>query len=394
MQQRQDTRGRERGTSTVRITGLKAVELRDWGGQSLVKVETDAGVFGVGEAGTAGPVAREHLRLIAPIVVGRDPLDVEMLFDEMADLMHPYRSSMPTVSGVDIALWDLAGRILGRPVSGLLAGRFRDVVRLYYTGSPDDPLHAASVRRWAKQATRHADGYSAFKCDITSCIPDAARRFRVARVAQSLDRRDLEALRRGFANIRDAIGDEADLVVHCHNELDLASARGLAEAVVEARPLWIEDALPLWYSESWKSLHAASPVPLATGEKLESAREFLPFLVNGALDAIHPDLCFAGGITGTRRIAELAGLFYLPVVTHCVGSAVQVAASAHFGAMTRNFLMSETRIYANPVVRSMVAEDLVVKDGHLAVPGGPGLGVTLVPEVVNAARAAGEPAWD
>jgi L-alanine-DL-glutamate epimerase-like enolase superfamily enzyme len=382
------------GTSDARISGLKAVELRDWGGQSLVKVETDSGVFGVGEAGAPGPVVRDHLRLIAPLVVGRDPLDVEALFDEMADLMHPYRSSMPTVSGVDIALWDLAGKLLGRPVSRLLTGRFRDTVRLYYTGSPDDPSSRSSVGRWAEEATGHPDGYRTFKCDITPCLPDAGRRFRVARVSQSLDGRDLQALSAGFGAIREALGAEADLVVHCHNELDLASARGLATAVADLRPLWIEDALPLWYSEAWKTLHAVSPVPLATGEKLESPREFLPFLVNGALDAIHPDLCFAGGFTGTRRIAALAELFYLPVVTHCVGSAVQVAASAHFGAMSRNFRMSETRIYANPAVRRMVEEGFSVREGALAVPDGPGLGITLVPSVIDEARVPGEPRWE
>jgi L-alanine-DL-glutamate epimerase-like enolase superfamily enzyme len=182
--------------------------------------------------------------------------------------------------------------------------------------------------------------------------------------------------------------------VHCHGELQLRAALALARAVEGMRPLWLEDALPVWYSEAWKSLHEASSVPLATGEKLETAREYLPFFTAGALAAIHPDLCFAGGITGCRRIAALADLYYLPVVTHCVGSAVQVIASAHFGASTRGFLMSETRIYANPVVRAMVEETIETGGGTLAVPSRPGLGITLVPEVINANRVAGEPAWE
>jgi L-alanine-DL-glutamate epimerase-like enolase superfamily enzyme len=174
----------------------------------------------------------------------------------------------------------------------------------------------------------------------------------------------------------------------------LPTALGLAQAVEPSHPLWLEDALPVWYSDSWEALKQASPVRIITGEKLELLREFLPFLVNVDVDAIHPDLVFAGGLTGCRKIADLAEIFYLPVATHNVGSLVQSMATAHFGASTRNFVVSETRLSQNPLLEEMSEEGINVVDGKLAVPTGPGLGITLLPEVLQANRMEGEPYWD
>ena len=170
------------------------------------------------------------------------------------------------------------------------------------------------------------------------------------------------------------MGDETDFIVHCHNEWDLATAIGLARAVASSNPLWVEDALPVWYSDSWKALKQASPVRIITGEKLELPREFLPFLMNEALDAIHPDLVFAGGLTGCRKIADLAEMFYIPIATHNVGSLVQNMATAHFGASVRNFVITETRISQNMLIDEMAEEKVQVADGKLAVPDGAGAG--------------------
>jgi L-alanine-DL-glutamate epimerase-like enolase superfamily enzyme len=114
----------------VRITGLKAIQLKGHS-QSLIKVDTDAGLYGVGEAGASGPMARAYLRHMEPVLLGQDPLEIEKLFSRMVSLTHPYMAHIPTISGVDIALWDLAGKILDRPVSALLAGRFREEIPLY-----------------------------------------------------------------------------------------------------------------------------------------------------------------------------------------------------------------------------------------------------------------------
>ena len=139
----------------VRITAVKAMELRHSAGQSLVKIETDAGICGYGEAGAPGPTARAHIREMEPSLIGADPLEIDRLFNLMVSRMHTYRAHIPTVSGVDIALWDLAGKILDRPVCELLGGKYRDAITLYYTEGPQDPSDLGCCRDWAAQVEAH-----------------------------------------------------------------------------------------------------------------------------------------------------------------------------------------------------------------------------------------------
>ena len=381
----------------VRITGVKAMQLKDQGGQSLVKVETDAGIYGIGEAGASGPMVRAHLRQLDRLIIGEDPLEIEKLYTRMVSQMHTYRSHIPTISGVDIALWDLAGKILNRPVSALFTGRFREEVALYInTGGPDDWFDRASCQDWAQQMKEHRCGWETVKFGFERLmgqgLPEG--RYSPGQLSQMLTASELDIIRRGYENCREALGFDMDMIVHCHNEWDLPSAIGLAQAVESIKPLWLEDALPVWYSDSWKALKQASPVRILTGEKLELPREFLPFLVNGAADVIHPDIVFSGGLTGCRKIADLAELFYTPVATHNVGSLVQNMATAHFGASVRNFAVSETRISQNALIEEMGEDEITVSDGKLAVPKKPGLGITLIPEILRENLMDGEPYWD
>ena len=314
----------------------------------------------------------------------------------MTTQQHTYRAHVPTVSGVDMALWDLAGKILNLPISELLTGRQREAIELYYTGGPADMLDLAACKAWVQEALADPGGYRTFKMGFDDALTSrfGKRRVEIARPSTMLKPSEIAVVGQAFANIREALGPAYDIIVHCHNEWDLPSAIGLSEVLEPIRPLWMEDVMPLWYSDGWKALKQRSRVRIATGEKLELPREFLVFLINQALDAIHPDLAFCGGITGGRKIAELAEMFYVPVVTHNVGSAVQNAATAHFGACTRNFVMSETRLYCRPLLYDMVEERIVVRNGALAVPAGPGLGVTLVPDVLREHLMPSEPFWD
>ena len=379
----------------MKITAIRAMELKGSVGQSLIRVDTDAGVSGVGEAGAAGKTARAHIKVLEPLLLDQDPLEIDKLFNLMIGQMHTYRSHIPTVSGIDIALWDLAGKILNRPVSELLSGRFREEITLYYTAGPANALDKTICREWADEVKVHPDGYRILKCGgIERFFFPEPEIYETGALRHTLTQYEMNYVRRGHENIRDSLGEDYDIIVHCHNEWDLPTAIRLSNAVEPIRPLWIEDALPVWYSESWKAFKQASRVSIVTGEKLELAREFLPFFVNGALDAVHPDLCFSGGISGCRRIADLADLYYIPVAIHNVGTMVQNAASIHFGASVRNFLMSETRIYDRPFIKEMVEEEFVVRDGQISVPKGPGLGITLIPEVLKQSLPEGEPFWD
>lgn len=380
--------------SDAHITGLDAVQLDGTVGQSLVRVETDAGIAGYGEAGADGPTVRGQLRQLEELLIGEDPVEVERHYDRMTGTQHTYRPHVPTVSGVDIALWDLAGKLLDRPVSRLLTGRFRETVPLYVNTAPRDLLDPAACEAWAEELLEGTTP-SAVKLTLDSAAERVSGRTVEAGVRNdTLSSAEIRAIGRAADHVRAALGDDLDFIVHCHNEWDLPTAAGIAEAVAPADPLWLEDPLPVDHAESWASLRAESSVPVLTGEKLERVREFVPFVEGGA-DLLQPDLAFAGGITGCRRIARRAEENHLPVTAHNVGSLLQNAATAHFGASVRNFWMTETRLPQVELFDEMGdAPGLTVEEGALTVPDAPGLGVTLDGDVLRANLLDDEPFWD
>jgi L-alanine-DL-glutamate epimerase-like enolase superfamily enzyme len=380
----------------VRITGLKAMELRNSTGQSLVRVDTDAGLSGFGEAGVAGPACRTNLQWLESVLIGADPLNIDKLYHQMMGMQHTYQAHVPTLSGVDIALWDLAGKILGRSVSELLTGRFRDRVEIYYGGSLPNCKERSAIDEWVAQFRAHPHGYRTVKCDFP--LPDdalLARPFAGAEPSQTMKQSDLKVIGDTFLAFRDGLGWDLDFIVHCHNEWDVPTAIGMCQAVEEARPLWVEDPLQVWFSDGYKALRAASRVPICTGEKIEGFRDFFPFIVAGGIDVLHPDLCWCGGISGGRKIAELADHYGLPVALHNCGTLVHNMANIHFGASVRNFSMSESRLYGREYIAAMGGLDgFDIVGGKIAVPEGPGLGIELVDEVLRAELKEGEPYWD
>src|SRR5450759_2888280 len=324
----------------VKITNVRAMAVRNIAGNCLIRIDTDGGLTGYGEAGATGPMARARIETMKGLLIGKDPLLIEVHFHNMTTLMHTYMAHIPTISGIDMALWDLAGKIIGAPVSTLLG------------------------------------------------VPSA-------RFAPTLTTQQLRNVAHGYANCREAVGDDIDIAVHCHNELDTPSAMAVAKAVEPMNPLFIEDALNPPFSEAWMALRRSTRVPLLTGEKLEMVRGFKPFLDNQAVDIIHPDLAFAGGITGTRKIADYAAQFRIPVALHNVGSLVLTYANAHFGASIQNFYRSESQLgRPGRYIEGMAAGSPPdVRKGLLKVPTGSGLGLEINPDFLQKNLAPEEAYW-
>ena len=374
----------------VKITDIKAMAIKNIAGNCLIRVDTDAGLTGYGEAGFSGPMARARIAIMKPRLVGTDPLTIEVHFHNLTTLMHTYLAHIPTISGIDLALWDLAGKITGHSVSTLLGGPFRDAIPMYSHGDGFDMLDPAACRDWAQRIKQQPEGFTAFKNSIDRVLGVPS-----ARYAPTLDSAQLRKVARAYANAREAVGGEIDIAVHCHNELDTLSALGVAKAVEPMNPLFLEDALNPPYSEAWMALKRSTRIPILTGEKLELVRGFRPFLDHQAVDIIHPDLAFAGGITGTKKIADFAALTRTPVALHNVGSLVLTYANAHFGASIQNFYRSESALgHAHHTVESMAAGNPPeVRKGLLKVPAGPGLGVDVNWDFVRGNLVEGEPWW-
>jgi L-alanine-DL-glutamate epimerase-like enolase superfamily enzyme len=379
----------ERGR--VKIADLKVMVLQGPRTYTYIKVISDAGLYGIGEAyGSPAVGVKEGVLDLKPELIGKDPLDIEAIFTSVGSRADG--SALRAVSGIEAALWDLAGKLLGVPAATLLGGRFRDRVRLYHNEGPTNMLDKASVQDWADRMKKHPAGFTAFKFGP----PRAA--FNVDRVRDRSNRlltsRELREIRQGFELCRDAIGWDYDLIVDCRAEYNFASAVQLADAVAPIRPLWLESPMPADYSEAWPKLVSAATVPIATGENLARRQGFKDFIIHYGADVVQLDVRNTGGLLESKKIADLADIFYLPIAAHNTGSILSNYATAHWAAAVRDFIAAETLVGPGNWMDDIIVHNgPVVREGCLLVPQAPGLGVELNAEVVKANLAKGETFW-
>jgi L-alanine-DL-glutamate epimerase-like enolase superfamily enzyme len=382
---------------------------------TLVKVTASDGQYGIGEAyGSPGAGIVEQIKALEPELVGKDPLQIDRLYTFLGEVGPgtgrrtdgSAHMLLRAASGIEMAVFDLAGKIVGLPLSIMLGGRFRERVRHYDHARPSNMFDLASVREWADQIRANPAGFTAHKINIQRTHPvwetsdslqsapdvnkDMGNRF--------MTNKEISRIAQGFENMRDAIGWDHELMVHCHWELDLPSALRLADALEPVKPLFLEDPLPVDYSDSWKQLVLKSPVPIHTGENLGRREGFLPFIVNQATHFINPDLRNSGGFLETKRIADLASLYAIPTTTHNTGSLLHVYQVAQWAASVRDFLIGETSglFQGEPDWRDEMLVGIdgpVFEHGTIRVNERPGGGVDLNRDVVEAQLAPGEVWW-
>ena len=376
----------------VKITAIKALQpKRD---ATLIKIETDAGISGYGPCHGTGPFVRAAIaRLEGPRLphlglIGKDPLAIEVHFHNMF-YAYPQRGrQMAVLSGIDIALWDLAGKILEQPVHKLLGGPFRDEIPLYSHCGGGDFLSKDEWRERARDMREDPHGFKAYKIDIHHAL-----RSHMQQTIPSIGVQEARDVRRAYAMAREALGDDIDIIVHCHAELDLPSAVKIARAVEPIDPLFLEDPIAPAFSESWKALRRTTRMPLMTGENLALTEGVQPFLQHQAVDCLQPDLINCGGITGAKRIADLADVYQIPISLHNVSGYVLNMASQQFSAAIFNCPRMECRRNADHAPETG-GQDLVIEDGKMKVSQRPGLGLQLDFDYLKANRAEGEPWWD
>jgi L-alanine-DL-glutamate epimerase-like enolase superfamily enzyme len=372
---------------------------------TLVKITSDAGLYGVAEAyGTPGVGVKEQVLSLKPWLVGRDPLEIDKLYTQMGSGTSNLSGTrtdgsahnlMRAVSGIEMALWDLAGKILEVPTSTLLGGKFRDKVRLYDHAAPRDMFDKASTAEWAAKAKAHASGFTCHKFGLQTgdhaAGDDSVRGGVPSRV---LSPRELIDVQKGFDSCRDALGWDHDLMVHCHWDYEVRTAIQISDAVAPSKPVWLEDPLTVDYTDSWKRLTEVSKVPICMGENLARREGFKDFILNQGCDIVHPDLRNAGGFLETKRIADMAQMFGLPMANHNTGSQVNTYASAQWAASIRDYIALETITGEGGWMDQVLLLDgPYIKDGFIQVTDKPGLGIELNPDVVRAHLAPGETWW-
>src|SRR5215470_11324357 len=368
----------------------------------LVRIVSDDGLYGIGEAyGTPGVGVSEQILSIKPWLVGKDPLEIDTLYTGLGvgtkDLSGTRTDGsahnfLRAASGIEMALWDLAGKVLSVPTSTLLGGKFRNRVRVYDHAAPRNMLDKASCREWAQKVKEDPAGFTAHKFGFphTSLKTDDGR----DPSNRLLSTKELIQIRKGFENCREAIGWDHDIMVHNHWEYDLRTSIQLAQAVESIKPLWLEDPLMVEYSDSWKRLVESSNVPICTGENLSRREGFKDFIINQGCDILHPDLRNTGGFLETKRIADMAAVFGLPMANHNTGSQVFTYSTCQWAASIRDYTTCETMTgQGGWMDQVLLLDGPYVKDGFVQVSDKPGLGIELNPDIVKAHLANGEQWW-
>jgi galactonate dehydratase len=366
----------------VRVTAVETVvvnaQLRNW---VFVKVSTDEpGLVGWGEAtlewktrAVAGAVDD-----LAELVVGEDPMRLEHVWQAMLRQQF-FRGgivTMSALSGIDQALHDIKAKALGVPLYELLGGRVRDRVRLYdHLGGGESTAvyENATPESFAERARASvADGFTALK--ILAVPPS-----RPLEGAASL--RQAEAL---MGSVRDAVGDDVDVMVDLHGRTTAAAAIQYGLALAPFRPWFLEEPVQPGNVDALVEVARALPIPVATGERLVTRWEFREVLEKRACAVIQPDVCHCGGVAELRRIAAHAETHYIGVAPHNPLGPIATAVSIHLALAMPNFLIQEV-MRADVPWRDQVADaPLEIVDGHVLPPERPGIGVAVDEEAAAA----------
>jgi galactonate dehydratase len=362
----------------VKITSIKPLvvhaEMRNW---VFVKVETDQpGLFGWGEASlewkTRSVVGA--IEDFTPMVLGEDPSRIEHLYQKM------YRQSfwrtgvigLSAISGIEQACWDILGKSLNQPVYKLLGGAVRSKVRMYtHLGGGD--MRAVYETQWSDDAKIFADralavvakGYSAVKVLITPPT-ESLNSIAAYRYAE-----------RSMAALRLAVGEGIDILVDCHGRHSLANALEFCRVLAPYKPYFVEEPVPPENVDVMAEVRKASPVPIATGERLVTRHQFREIFEKLACHVIQPDLCHCGGLWEAKKIAAMAEVYTMGVAPHNPLGPIANAAALHFDLSTPNFLIQEDMLADVPWRWEVVQHALVSAEGCWLPPEAPGLGIEV-----------------
>src|ERR1700722_15824206 len=328
---------RAAGTSRapkLKISAVKAAVPRGTG-NCFVRVYTDQGVSGTGE--TTGTTGAEDIvnRDLGSRLAGRDPLDIEGIYYDLwsnvpvRGMGGPYLSA---VSGVEMALWDLTGKALGVPLYRLLSGRVRDKIAVYL--DVRDPEHAAEVVR--------ATGVRAVKTSLGPHIPNFGETLDTGkRSGLRLTTRQLDAIGSYAAAMRQAIGPDVEMALDCHTLFDEESAIQVSKVVEPARPMWLEEPTTSDNPELMRRVRHSSRVPIACGESVYTRYGFRPFIEQQAVSVVQPAMSKTGGLSETRKIAQMAETYTIEVSPHGMASPLGQQAYVHVCATIPNFVVLE-----------------------------------------------------
>jgi galactonate dehydratase len=360
----------------MRITGVRPliVGAQEWS-FVLVRVDTDAGVVGYGDASlqSGAETVVAALEILKPLLVGQDPRRIEQIWLDGYRALQMVRGGVvytTAISGIDQALWDIKGKALGVPVHELLGGAVRDRVPVFRYGLP---LGASAEETSDKALALAAEGWRAFHGD-----PFGSASYVLAG--------DLPVLTRTIQNLVDlraAVGGQVDIAIDCHGRFTPASAIRVARMLEPVQPIWMEEPVPPENIEATAQVARASSIPIACGERLYTRWGFRELFEKAAASIIQPDVCHVGGISELRKLAAMAEVYYVGLAPHMIYSPLALAATLQIDACIPNLVMQGIGARCLDLQDAMFRERVIEqKDGWLNVPRAPGLGVEIDEEKI------------
>jgi galactonate dehydratase len=366
----------------VRITRVESWLVEGAGyNWCFVKVETDAGVSGYGEATNwpGSPLVLAACRHVGERIVGLDARQIDFIWTKLYKDLNWLGQAGPVmsaISGIDIALWDIKGKSLGVPVYELLGGAYRRTLPLYanywFTGGGHD------AESYARQAhTVAADGYLALKFDPFAHVDYLYGEHLAVDLGLTVAQRALaidvtQAVQR-------AVGPDVELAIETHALLSAPTAIDMAHRIEGAgiRCMWYEEPAPPEHPDAIARIAARTRLPIAVGERLHTRTMFKPILALGAADYLMPDVTRCGGISEMRKIAVLAEAYHVPIAPHNPNGPLSTVASAHVMAAIPNAFRLEFIRNDVPWRDDVLSHPLPVTGGTFRVPDRPGLGFDL-----------------
>lgn len=388
----------------MKITSMEILKLKIPEGTQIrpviCKINTDEGIYGLGEASvaivTGAYAAAEMMKDLSRFIIGENPLQHELIWERLFKQSFWGKGNggvvMAAISAIDTALWDIKGKYYQAPVYELLGGKCRDKLRAYASqlqfGWGEQSMRALGrPEEYAASCKRAMDeGYTAVKADILQ-FDEEGRRTPFSDLCGSLSKKTLSLAEKRLAAMREAAGEEVDIILENHANTDANTAIQLGR-MAEAYDIMFyeEPTLPLNTDVSRKVAEQVA-IPLATGERTYTRWGFLPLLESGAISVIQPDIGNCGGVTECKKICDMAHIYDVSVQTHVCSSPLNLAVSLHLEAAIPNFMIHEHHMTsALKSVASQFVYDYQPVDGYLTVPDLPGFGQELTKQAVAEAQ--------
>jgi galactonate dehydratase len=369
----------------MKITGVRPWLVKAtssyWGEYLFVEVTTDEGISGWGEITSTTKIANRALaailRQVSGQIEGEDPSRIERLWHKLFrsfTYMGSRGAACECVSAIDIALWDIRGKLLGLPVYELLGGAVRDEIALYT--HPDQSKFTSDEAVVAEITDIVRSGHTALKFDPFPYQGDRERRD--GYLDGMLSRADEKKAADLTALIRRTAGPGVEILIDAHGRFDVPTAIRLCRSLEEAGQIdWFEEPVPPESYGALKQVRDKVNAAISVGERAHTKWDFVPILENKLADYIMPDVTWTGGITEMKKIASLAEAFYVPISPHDAGGPINVLAGAHVMMTVPNFYKLETSRWDLSGYNELMHTRLDNSNGALKLPRVPGLGIEL-----------------